>query len=362
MTRNPGIHPKEYCDRPPPGVATVLDMIENKPVTPERLMQFAWGFAPTLAIEAAVRHKLFDILDKGPRSVSQLAGETGASERGLTAILNLLVAFQFLGRDGERYTLTPESATFLVSSRPAYHGTFFAHISDDLLPCWLQLSDVVRTGMPATKVNAQAGGAEFFAQFVESLFPMSFAAASKLGEHLGIPNATSPVSVLDVGAGSGVWGIALAKQSPQVRIRATDWPNVLEVTKKVAQRHGVAERLTTAPGDFSEADFGGGHQVATIGHILHSEGDERSKRLLKKVFDALAPGGVVAIQEFVPNDDRTGPPNALIFAVNMLVMSEAGDTFTFAEMSQWLKEAGFVNPRQLDVPSVSPLILADKPR
>jgi cyclopropane fatty-acyl-phospholipid synthase-like methyltransferase len=170
------------------------------------------------------------------------------------------------------------------------------------------------------------------------------------------------VSVLDIGAGSGVWGIALAKQSPQVRIRATDWPNVLEVTKRVAQRHGVAERLTTAPGDFSEADFGSGHQVATIGHILHSEGVERSKRLLKKVFNALAPGGVVAIQEFVPNDDRTGPPNALIFAVNMLVMTEAGDTFTFAEMSQWLKEAGFVNPRQLDVPSVSPLILADKPR
>jgi cyclopropane fatty-acyl-phospholipid synthase-like methyltransferase len=190
---------------------------------------------------------------------------------------------------------------------------------------------------------------------------MSFGAASKLGEHLGIPKATGPVSVLDIGAGSGVWGIALAKQSPQVRIRATDWPNVLEVTKKVAQRHGVAERLTTAPGDFSEADFGSGHQVATIGHILHSEGRERSQRLLKKVFDALAPGGVVAIQEFVPNDDRTGPPPPLIFAVNMLVMTEEGDTFTFAEMSRWLKEAGFVNPRQLEVPAVSPLILADKP-
>lgn len=325
-------------------------------------MQFAWGYAPCLAIEVAVRHRVFDILDKGPRTVQQLAAETGASERGLTAILNLLVALQLLGRDSERYTLTPESATFLVSSKPTYHGTFFAHISDDLLPRWLQLSEVVRTGKPTKKVNVETEGAEFFAQFVESLFPLSFAAASKLGEHLGMAKASAPVSVLDIGAGSGVWGIALAKQSPQVRIRAVDWPNVLEVTKKIAQRHGVADRLATTPGDFSEADFGSGHQVATIGHILHSEGVERSKRLLKKVFKALAPGGVVAIQEFVPNDDRTGPPNALIFAVNMLVMTEAGDTFTFAEMSEWLKDAGFVNPRQLDVPSVSPLILADKPR
>jgi len=226
----------------------------------------------------------------------------------------------------------------------------------------MQLPEIVRTGKPAAKVNDQSEGAAFFAEFVESLFPISFAAATALGEHLGIPKASSPVHVLDIGAGSGVWGIALAKLSPWVRIRAVDWPQVLEVTRRVAARHGLADRLTTAAGDFSEADFGTGHQVATIGHILHSEGVDRSKHLLRKVFAALAPGGTVAIQEFVPNDERTGPPHTLIFAVNMLVNTEAGDAFTFAEMSAWLQEIGFVNPRLLEVPSVSPLVLADKPR
>ena len=169
------------------------------------------------------------------------------------------------------------------------------------------------------------------------------------------------MSVLDIGAGSGVWGIALAKQSPRVRIHAVDWPEVLKVTRRVAAKHGVAKRLTTASGDFFEADFGKGHRVATIGHILHSEGRERSRRLLKKVFDALAPGGTVAIQEFMVDEDRSGPPNSLFFAVNMLVNTEAGDAFTFGEMSQWLRQAGFKNRRLLGVPSVSPLILADKP-
>lgn len=75
----------------------------------------------------------------------------------------------------------------------------------------------------------------------------------------------------------------------------------------------------------------------------------------------MAPGGTVAVQEFVPDEDRSGPPSALIFAVNMLVNTEAGDTFTFKEMSQWLREAGFKNPRLLKVPAVSPLVLADKP-
>jgi 3-hydroxy-5-methyl-1-naphthoate 3-O-methyltransferase len=325
-------------------------------------MQFAWGYAPTLAIEAAVRHGIFDLLDKGPQTVAQIASQTGTSERGVGAIVDLLVSIQLLQRKGKRVALAPECAAFLVSTKPGFYGTLFRHISDQLLPKWLQLTEIVRTGRPAMKVNSQDEGAEFFAQFVESLFPLSFPAATALGKHLGIAKSRGPVSVLDIGAGSGVWGIALAKQSPHVRIHAVDWPKVLEVTRRVAGRHGLADRLTTAAGDFFEADFGAGHRLATIGHILHSEGRERSRRLLKKVFNALAPGGTVAVQEFVPNDDRSGPPSALIFAVNMLVNTEAGDTFTFKEMAGWMRDAGFKNPRLLKVPSVSPLVLAEKPK
>lgn len=337
-------------------------MAKLKPVTPERIMQFAWGYAPTLVIESAVHHGVFDLLDKGPLTSAQVARKTGASLRGIKALLDVLVSFQLLSRKGEKFALTDESATFLVSTKPSFYGLLFRHMTGQLLQSWLQLKEVVRTGKPATKVNSQKQGAKFFAQFVESLFPLSFPAASALGNHLGVPKASAPLSVLDIGAGSGVWGISIAKQSPQVRIHAVDWPDVLKVTRKVAQKHGVANRLSTAEGDFFEADFGKGHRLATIGHILHSEGRERSQRLLKKVFNALAPGGTVAIQEFVPNEERTGPPPALIFAVNMLVNTEAGDTFTFGEMSQWLKKAGFKNPRLLNVPSVSPLVLADKPK
>jgi 2-polyprenyl-3-methyl-5-hydroxy-6-metoxy-1,4-benzoquinol methylase len=209
--------------------------------------------------------------------------------------------------------------------------------------------------------NDEATGAEFFAEFVEGLFPMSYQAAQTVGKHLGLPKATRTVSVLDIGAGSGVWGIALAHQSPHVTVRAVDWPRVLQVTSAIAQQHGVADRLQTAPGDLLEADFGTGHQVATIGHILHSEGRDRSRRLLRKTFKALAPGGTIVISEFVPKDDRTGPPTPLLFAVNMLIHTEAGDTFTFKEIAGWLEEAGFKNARQLEAPAPSPLILATRP-
>lgn len=333
----------------------------NGALSPERLLQFAWGFAPMLIIEAALAHRLFDLLEAAPRTAPEVAAAAGLAPRGVKILLNALVGLQLARRSGDRYALTDESSAFLVSTKPAFHGGIFQHFQHQLLPNWLQLRDILRAGKPLTAVNAQGDGAEFFKQFVEAIFPLSFPAAQKLAEHLDLNHAPRTLSVLDLGAGSGVWGIALAKQSPQVRICAVDWPDVLEVTRQVARRHGVADRLTTVPGDLLTAEFGTGHQVATIGHILHSEGVERSQRLLRRTFDALASGGTVAIMEFLCNDDRTGPPSALMFAINMLVHTEVGDTFTFPEISGWLRNAGFVNPRLLEVPAVSPLVLATKP-
>jgi len=333
----------------------------NGELSPRRIAHLAWGYAPPLIIEAALEFHVFDLLDQGPRTVGELAAKSGASTRGLTAILNALVGLELLARHGARYTLTPESAAFLVSTKPGCHGGFFQHMSRQVVPNWLQLQEAVRTGKPVMAGNREEQGAEFFAEFVEGLFPVSYRAAQILGEHLGVPKAAKRVSVLDIGAGSGVWGIALAQQSPHVTVRPVDWPRVLEVTSRMARQHGVGDRLDAAPGDLLEADFGTGHHIATIGHILHSEGPERSKLLLRKTFAALAPGGTVAIGEFVPNDDRTGPPLPLFFAVNMLIHTDSGDAFTFGEIAGWLKAAGFKNPRQLEAPAPSPLILATRP-
>jgi len=330
--------------------------------TPDRLMDLAWGYAPTLVIAAAVRHRVFQLLADQSLSEARLAAAAGVSTRGLRALLNALLGIRLLQRnDDGTYALTAESAAYLVPDRPGYRGGFFHHHTDHLLPQWMQLEEVVRTGRPVAATNRETDGAEHFARFVESLFPGNYPAAQALAEHLRLAEARNPVSVLDLGAGSGVWGIALAEASPQVRVHAVDWPRVLEVTRRLADRHAVADRFTTAAGDYFHADFGGGHHVAVLGHILHSESPERIRQLLRKTFGALAPGGVVAIQEFLPDDDRTGPMFPLMFAVNMLVNTEAGDTYTFGEISHWLRECGFVHPRLLAVPAVSPLVLADRP-
>ena len=159
-----------------------------------------------------------------------------------------------------------------------------------------------------------------------------------------------------------MWSIALAQASPQVRVTAIDWPGVVPITRKVAAREGVADRYRFVEGDLLEAEFGNGHAIATAGHILHSEGEERSRRLIAKTFEALGPGGTMAVAEILVDADRTGPLPALLFAVNMLVNSDHGDTFSLEEIGRWLREAGFDGVRTVDAPGLAPrLILASKP-
>src|SRR5581483_6459488 len=145
----------------------------------------------------------------------------------------------------------------------------------------------------------------FFAQFVADLFPVNFPAAMALARHLDLASSQRPIRVLDIAAGSGVWGIALAQTSPQVRVTAVDWPGVLPVTKETVERFHLADRYHYIAGDIGDVAFGSGYDIATLGHILHSEGEQRSRALLKKVFDALAPGGTIAIAEFLVDDSRT---------------------------------------------------------
>jgi len=326
-------------------------------VTPERIMQIVWDFVPPLAIEAAIRHRVFDVLAKEPLTLAELAQATGASKRGLSAIANLLVGLALLTRDDDRYALTPESEAFLVSRTEDFKGGIFRRM---LLPNWSHLSDIVGTGKPAAAINTGGEGARYFAEIVEDIFALSYPSARALADALNLAAATGPVSVLDVASGSGVWGIALAQASPQVIVRAIDWAEVLPATRRQTERYGVVDRFTTVAGDLLEADLGNSHQIATLGHILHSEGVERSLALLRRTHDALSPGGTIAIAEFLVDADRRGPMIGLIFAVHMLVNTEAGSTYSFDEIAGWLTEAGFTNPRLLPVPGPSPLILATR--
>ena len=337
-------------------------MPENtKEPTPERLLQFLWGYSPPLIIDEALRCGIFDALSSKAKTLQELTEETGISARGARAVLNALVGIELLSQKEGMYALTPESRTFLVSHQPMYLGKLFHWNQGVALPRLLTLDAIVHEGKPLRSISDEEHGAEFFLQNAEAVFPLDFPAAQELVRIFDVANLKEEWSVLDIGTGSGVMGIPMAQASPHVRVRAVDWTTVLELTQRITKQFGVADQFELVGGDDLEADFGKNHQLAVLGQLLHSEGETRSQKLLQRTYDALAPGGVVAILELVPNDDRTGPPGPLLFSVLMLAFTDHGDTFTFQEIKSWLDACGFEDAKRVEM-GPHTMILANKPR
>ncbi|MFZ0916453.1 MAG: methyltransferase dimerization domain-containing protein, partial [Candidatus Udaeobacter sp.] len=230
---------------------------QRKQITPERLMELSFAYAPPLIVSAAAGNKVFDALENGAKTAEEVAKDTGASPRSLRILMNALVGLDLLKKDRRaRYSLTPESAAFLISKRPGSHADFFGTIAPQLISKWLRLTDIVREGRPAVAVNQETEGTEFFSQLVENIIPMSYPAAQKLGDHLKIAKTKSEIRVLDLAAGSGIWGIAIAQKSPRVHVSAVDWAGMIPTTKRITGKFGVRDRFNFVEGDLLEANFG----------------------------------------------------------------------------------------------------------
>jgi len=333
----------------------------SQPVTPDRIQRYSWSFAFPLILKASVANGIFEALEGTSLTSQELSAKTGASIRGVAALTEALTGMELLHKEDGRYRLAEDASTFLVKGKPAYLGGMLQHLTESVMQKWLTLENTARSGKPEVSVNQESTGAEYFETFVEALFSMNFAAATVLGRVLQLEKVSKPMRVLDIAAGSGVWGIALAQYSPQITVTAVDFERVLQTTQRCVERFHLTSQFTFVPGDALKADLGTGFDVVTFGHILHSEGAKKSRQLLQRAFQQLKPGGTIAIAEFLVNKDRTGPMSGLIFTINMLVHTDEGTTYSYEELKGWLEDIGYVNVRSVEAPAPSPLVLADKP-
>jgi len=325
--------------------------------TYEDLLNFPWG---GLALGAAVQLDLFSHIAAGKTTAEQVAAAAGASEHGTRRLLDALCGMGYLKKSRQSYKLQRSAAEHLVRGKPLYMGDA-AMIGKMLMGSWSMLAEVVKSGRPLqTGASAEERGA-FFAKLVPAIFPASFLAATAMVKRLPAAARRRISRILDIGAGAAAWSIPFAKALRRARVTVADYPAVTQVTRQYAERWGVADRFDYLEGDFREIDFGiGKFDLAILGHIIHGEGADWSKRLLKRTCEALSDGGMLLIGEFVPNDDRTGPAAPLLFGLNMLINTPSGDVFTMHEYREWLKEAGFRKVATIPAPHVSPLILATK--
>lgn len=327
---------------------------------PDRIMQIAWGHLAQRTLTAAVDLNLFGHLASGARTAAEAAHASGASERGVRMVLDALTAMGLLAKDNDGYQLTPETETFLVPGSQAYLGGLVQHV-DLLWETTGRLTEAVRTGLPQCAVDLRDDGESFFAQLVPLIFGMSYGSAQQAAAGLGVGDTWCGLTVLDVGAGAGPWSLAMLQRDRSARAIAVDWPHVLEVTRRYAADFGCLDRYEFRAGNLREVDYGESCcDLAILGHICHSEGAQHSRELFAKLKRALRPGGKLLVADMVPDEARREAAFPLLFALNMLLHTTEGDTFTLGEYTAWLEGAGFARVETLANTGPSPLIVATR--
>jgi hypothetical protein len=318
------------------------DSPSGGPLTPGVVFENLNAFQRTFALKAAIELGVFRAVGQGPGDVASIARHTSSSERGIRILCDFLVVCGLLQKIDGRYRHTPSSAAFLDPSSPTCLASVARFLSlPALRDPYEHLADIVRTGRT---VLPGKGSVEpenpIWVEFARSMGPMMAPMAGPLGA-IVLEGRTGPMRVLDIAAGHGLFGIEIAKQNPEAHVTGLDWAPVLRVALENARKAGVMDRYDMLPGSAFDVQFGGPYDTVLLTNFLHHFDVETCVGLLKKVRASIKSGGRAATLEFVPNEDRVSPPIPAAFSMTMLTSTVAGDAYTFRELSEMHRQAGF---------------------
>lgn len=337
---------------------TALEMTVKPPIKIMEIMQGAWTMQ---AFKAAVHLDVFSKL-KEPKAPVELAKELSASELGVELLLNALLSLELLDKHDGKFQLNKQVEPYLDKDSQLYMGEYLK--LDKLKEAWMQLPEIVKSGKPAAMVNECKTAEEFFPMLAAAIFPLNYSVANLLATELKTAQLPAGAKVLDIAAGSGVWSLPMATGNKDLSVEALDFPAVLEVTKRFASQNGVESQYAYISGNWSECKLEADkYDLVLLGHILHSEGKERSEALLKECYRVLKKGGKIVIAEMISNNERSAPTFSQLFAINMFLLTENGCVFTEAELEKMLSACGFkdvVRPKQAYWGPESPIMYATK--
>ncbi len=308
--------------------------------TPQRFFDAVNAYQQTEALKAAIELEIFTAIAEGNTTPVTIAKRCEAAERGVRILCDFLTIHGLLTKEGSHYGLAPDSALFLNRHSPAYLGGAVEFLlTARVREGNARLTEAVRGGGTALGNGTLVPENPDWVKFAQAMMPMVYMAAEMTAAELR--KGGEAHKVLDIAASHGMFGISVAKLNPAAQVFAADWKNVLEVATKNAHAMGVAERYHLLPGDAFETDFGGGYDLVLVPNFLHHFDPPTCTTFMRKVHGALQQGGRAAIVELVPNPDRVTPPTAAAFSMMMLATTPSGDAYTFAELEDISKSAGF---------------------
>lgn len=306
-------------------------------VAPDKVIAHATGLWGSAILGAAVTHRVFTILERGARTPEELALEAGLSARGAQALLDGVVGLGLAEVAGGRYRPSREAATFLVEGRPSYLGDW-VKLEALCMEQWQGLPDAVRAGAPPPP---ESDDTRFWEALVPTLIPIGIPVAQAAADALEVARR-GPISILDVGGGSGIYSLTMLRANPRAVALQVDWPAVNRIARANLVREGLGNRFATVDSDYHEVELGEGmHDLAIYANIAHMESPAANREMFSRIHRTLTMGGALVVADFMVDDDRSGPPMALLFASNMLLRTTGGSCYRRRDYEVWLREAGF---------------------
>lgn len=348
-------------------------------LSPGPLLALSAAYWKSCALHAAVALDVFTPLESGPATARDLAPHLGCEPRALDMLLTAMCGLGLLTRQGDALALTDQSRAFLVRTRPGYQGHIIRHHMN-LVESFGRMAQAVRTG---SRVRGGAAWAEADRQdFLLGMFNLAMGIAPRLVPQLdrllteaGLPGMDGRARALDLGGGPGTYAIHFCLAYPGLSATVYDLPTTRPFAEATAGRFGLSyasdqeqgrgpgPRLSFAPGDYTKDAVPAGFDLAWLSHILHGEAPEVAAEIVRKAADGLKPGGVLLVHEFLLNDGRDGPEFPALFALNMLLGTDGGQSYTGGEICGMLAAAGLAKVARLDFrgPNDSGVVAGVKP-
>lgn len=307
---------------------------------------------------------IFTTLAAAPLELESVCARLKTEPRATRILLDALVAVRLLTLSHGRYANSKVADRFLVEGRPDYKGNNLKY-QERIWDFWSRLGDVVRTGIPPRTLGDLLSGETpaFQDAYIRGMRDIAGPPAAAVA---GLLELRPGMRVLDIGGGPGTYALALLEAHPEVHVDLFDLPSTLEVTRTLIAGHPCASRVSLIAGDYLANDLPAGYDLALLSHVTHDESPAVNKQLLARAGRSVVPGGRVAVHDFIVDESRTQPAFSALFAVNMLVYTTGGQTYSAGEYESWLLEAGLKNIRTFGVleglvDNPSALILAERP-
>jgi len=311
--------------------------------SPEQVLKLVQGFMESRIMLSAAELNLFTMLKQTTLTSGEIASRIGADSRALAVLLDALVAMDLLVKRGKTYQCESSVLPFLVEGSPNSVLPMILH-ANTLWKRWSSLTDVVRgITAPSDELQFSRKDDELRA-FIGAMHVVAAPLARRIVAEV---DPGSSKSLIDVGGGSGSYTIAFLKAVPEMKATLFDIPEVIEMARERLGDEGLLHRTTLVAGDFHQQELPDGHDLALISAIIHANSLEENLGLFKKTFRSLDPGGRILIRDHIMERDRAHPKNGAIFAINMLVGTPRGGTYTYDEIEASLMQAGFTRVRLL---------------